>query len=100
MESNCTFLVTVPDKLQLPTVQEITADLEKSQDGSRKIDALKKAIMLTLAGEEMPRVMMTVIRFCITSEDHMLQKLLMFYYEAVRKYDANGKLLPEMILVW
>ena len=51
-------------------------------------------------GEEMPRVLMTVIRFCITVEDHALQKLLMFYYEAVRKYDAQGKLLPEMILVW
>ena len=24
----------------------------------------------------------------------------MLYYEVVRKYDASGKLLPEMILVW
>lgn len=99
MENNCTFLVTMPDKLQMPTLQEITTELE-SQDAQRKVGALKKAIMLTLAGEEMPRILMTVIRFCITSEDHTLQKLLMFYYESVRKYDAQGKLLPEMILVW
>ena len=43
---------------------------------------------------------MTVIRFCITVENHTLQKLLMMFYECVRKYDASGKLLPEMILVW
>ncbi len=78
---------------------EITAELE-STDVSKKISALKKTIMLVLAGEEMPRVMMTVIRFCITVESHALQKLLMLYYECVRKYDAAGKLLPEMILVW
>lgn len=99
MESHCTFLVTVPDKLALPSVQELTTELESS-DPTRKVAALKKTIMLVLAGEEMPRVLMTVIRFCITSEDHALQKLLMFYYEAVRKYDGQGKLLPEMILVW
>jgi len=99
MENNCTFLVSAPEKVPLPTVAEITAELE-STDVQRKISALKKTIMLVLSGEEMPRVLMTVIRFCITVEDHALQKLLMFYYEAVRKYDLQGKLLPEMILVW
>jgi coatomer subunit beta len=78
---------------------EITADLE-SQEVGKKVSALKKTIMLVLTGEEMPRLMMTVIRYCITVEDHTLQKLLMLYYECVRKYDSAGKLLPEMILVW
>jgi coatomer subunit beta len=76
MESNCTLLVALPDKLQLPTVAEISSELELA-DPTRKIAALKKAIMLVLAGEETPRVLMTVIRFCITVEDHTLQKLLM-----------------------
>jgi coatomer subunit beta len=98
-EGNCTLLVSLPDKLSLPSVAEITAELE-SPDPAKKVSALKKTIMLVLAGEEMPRVMMTVIRYCITVESHALQKLLMMYYECVRKYDAAGKLLPEMILVW
>jgi coatomer subunit beta len=98
-ENNCTLLVSLPDKVALPSVAEITAELESS-DAVRKCAALKKTIQLVLSGEEMPRVMMTVIRYCITVEDHMLQKLLMLYYEVVRKYDSAGKLLPEMILVW
>ena len=38
--------------------------------------------------------------FCLTQENHQLKKLLMLYWESVEKYDASGKLLPEMILVW
>lgn len=99
MENNCTLLVALPDKQALPTVADITAELE-SPEPWKKIAALKNTIMLVLAGEEMPRVLMTVIRYCITVEDHTLQKLLMLYWECVRKYDSAGKLLPEMILVW
>ena len=91
--------MALPDRVSLPTVAELTAELE-STDPARKVAALKKTIMLVLAGEEMPRVLMTVIRFCITVDNHALQKLLMMFYECVRKYDAAGKLLPEMILVW
>ncbi len=98
-EQHCTLLVSLPDKVALPSIPELTAELE-STDVNKKIAALKKTIMLVLAGEDMPRVMMTVIRYCITVESHTLQKLLMLYYECVRKYDAAGKLLPEMILVW
>lgn len=38
-------------------------------------------------------------RFCITQDDHELKKTLMLYWEIVPKYGADGKLLPEMILV-
>lgn len=37
--------------------------------------------------------------FCITQEDHQLKKTMMLYWEIVPKYGADGKLLPEMILV-
>ena len=83
---------------------------------------LKNAIIGLLAGEPMPRVLMTVIRllyfplllslifflfffhsfilrFCINSDDHTIKKLLMLYWELVPKYSPDGKLLPEMILV-
>lgn len=99
MENNCTLLVALPDQQALPTSSEVIADLENGKTPT-KVNALKRAIQLVLSGEEMPRVLMAVIRFCITSEDHILQKLIMLYYECVKKYDASGKLLPEMILVW
>lgn len=99
MVDRCTFLISVPDKVALPSQAELQAELE-STDVSRKVAALKKAILLLQSGEDMPRNLMTVIRYCITVEDHTLQKLLMLYWEVARKYDAGGKLLPEMILVW
>ncbi len=95
---NCTLLVGPPEKLSLPSPQDLAVELE-SPDVQRKIAGLKKVIMLVLSGEEMGKVVFTVIRYCITVEDHALQKLLMLFYEVVRKYDGQGKLLPEMILV-
>lgn len=50
-ETHCTLLVALPDRVSLPSVAEITAELE-STDPTRKIAALKKTIMLVLAGEE------------------------------------------------
>jgi hypothetical protein len=50
--------------------------------------------------EDMSKLLMTVIRFCITVEDHELKKLLVYFWECVKKYDASGHLKPEMILVW
>ena len=52
-----------------------------------------------LNGESFPRVMMTIIRFCVNTESHELKKLLTLYWEITPKYDESRKLLPEMILV-
>lgn len=46
-----------------------------------KIKALKQSILLILSGESLPRVLMSVIRFCSNADDHMLKKLLMLYWE-------------------
>jgi coatomer subunit beta len=46
-----------------------------------KVKALKQTIMLLLSGESLPRVLMSVIRFCSNTEDHVLKKLLMLYWE-------------------
>lgn len=46
-----------------------------------KIRALKQTILLLLSGESLPRVLMSVIRFCSNTDDHMLKKLLMLYWE-------------------
>jgi hypothetical protein len=46
-----------------------------------KIRALKQTILLILSGESLPRVLMSVIRFCSNADDHLLKKLLMLYWE-------------------
>jgi len=95
--TNCTFLVSF-DKAAQPSQAEVQADLE-SADVARKVAGVKKCIQLILAGEDMTKLLMFVIRFCITVEDHEVKKLLMYFWEVVKKYDASGKLKPEMILV-
>lgn len=42
---------------------------------------------------------MAVIKGCLKEDSKELKKLVMMYWEVVKKYDAEGKLLPEMILV-
>eukprot|EP01038_Epipyxis_sp_PR26KG_P015500 gene15500-20917_t len=97
IDKNCTFLIA-NDKAGSVQQEDICKDLE-SADIANKIKGIKNAIMSLLSGENMPRVLMTVIRFCITQEDHQIKKLLMLYWEIVPKYSADNKLLPEMILV-
>jgi len=96
IDKNCTFLVAT-DRQQV-TQDDICKDLE-SGDNDVKIKGLKNAISALLAGDNMPRLLMTVIRFCINCEDKTVKKLLMLYWEIVPKYAPDGKLQPEMILV-
>lgn len=42
---------------------------------------MKNVILAMLGGESMPRVMMTVIRFCVNTDSHELKKLLTLYWE-------------------
>lgn len=98
-DKNCTVLLFNPtDKTSPPSQDEILKGLE-SLKVDVKIQAVKNAILALLNGESLPKVLMSIIRFCSTNEDHQLKKLLMIYWEVVQKYDASGKLLPEMILV-
>ena len=43
--------------------------------------------------------LMTIIRFVLPSQDHMIKKLLLIFWEIVPKTSGDGKLLQEMILV-
>lgn len=60
---------------------------------------MKKLISLHLNGEAQPQLLMTVIRFAMPERNHTLKKLCLLYLEVVDKTGADGKLLPEMILV-
>ncbi len=99
MESQCTLLISM-EKGVPPTPGEIQKELEK-QDPESKIKALKTLILLILNGEKMSSgVLMSVIKYCINTENHELKKLLYLYWEVVEKHDEqSGKLLPQMILV-
>ena len=39
------------------------------------------------------------VRYVLPSDDKIVQKLLLLYMEIIEKTDAQGKLLPEMILI-
>lgn len=64
-----------------------------------KTEALKRVIAMILNGEKMQSLLMTVIRFVMPLQDHVIKKLLLIFWEVVPKYAANGKMLHEMILV-
>ena len=97
MESNCTLLIQ-GEKGGNPTAGELQKLLE-SPKVKDKLSALKTTILMLLNGESLPNLLMTVIRYCITNEDHHIKKMLSLYWEVCTKYDSSGKLLPEMILV-
>lgn len=77
---------------------EINKALTEGNDAA-KADALRKVIAMMLEGEQMSNVFITVVRYVLPSEDHTVQKLLLFYLELVDRTDSNGNLLPEMILI-
>ncbi|KAG2433993.1 hypothetical protein HYH02_012454 [Chlamydomonas schloesseri] len=95
VERSCTMLV-YNDKQA--SASEIKEALE-GNDPLAKQAAMKKAVSLLLAGEQLPALFITIVRYVLPSEDHMVQKLLLLYLEAIEKTDASGKLLPEMILI-
>ncbi|CAC5391449.1 COPB1 [Mytilus coruscus] len=73
-------------------------DLEKG-DNKTKIEALKKTIQMILNGEKMPSLLMTIIRFVMPVRDHTIKKMLLIFWEIVPKYNPDGKMLHEFILV-
>jgi len=96
-ERFCTVLMQY-DKTTPPNEDEIREELE-SKEVTRKVSGMKTLISLLLNGEVMPKLLMTVIRFCMPCDDHKIKKLLLIYWEVVEKTGPDGKLLPEMILV-
>ena len=98
MESNCTVLVSYT-KSAGATADELKALMEKNDDKD-KIEAIKSLVLMLISGEKLAsNTMMHVIRYCINTRNKPLKKLLYIYWEIVKKYDDNGKLKTEMILV-
>lgn len=57
---------------------EIRIALE-SNDEDAKVEAMQKAITAILAGEQFPALFITIVRYVLPSENHMVQKLLLLY---------------------
>ena len=109
MNQPCTVLISSDGKLSAVDLATLRADLE-SKDIQKKRNAVKSAIIQMSNGKDMSDLLMTVIRFCVTVDDHELTKLLHMYcnyylhsfysyWECAQKCDENGELKPEMILV-
>ena len=62
---------------------EIKEALE-GNDGPAKVEALQKAIMMLLNGEQLPALFITIVRYVLPSEDHTVQKLLLLYLVSLR----------------
>jgi len=97
MERNATLLIHM-DKGLPPTAQEIQQDLESGK-GEKQARGLKMLISLLLNGEALPDLLMSVIRYCVNSQDKEVLKLCMLYFECCNKFQDDGTLRPEMILV-
>jgi len=96
-EKHCTVLIFY-EKGVPPTSEEIAKKLESKKD-SVKAEALEELILLMINGESYPKLLMTIIRFVCTTNDHRVKKLLTIYWEIVDKCKEDGDLKEEMILV-
>lgn len=98
VEQPCYTLINSISDSEPYNEMQLKMDLEKGEV-KVKIEALKKTINMILAGERLPGVLMTIIRFVLPLQDHTVKKLLLIFWEIVPKTYADGKLLQEMILV-
>ena len=79
--------------------QEIQKELESSNPAN-KVAAMKRVLKMLVNGVQMPNLVMTVIRYCMMTDNHELKKLLHLYWESVGKTQEDGVTLkPEMVLV-
>ena len=64
----------------------------ESSDEEAKVAAMQKAITAILAGEQFPALFITIVRYVLPSENHMVQKLLLLYLvsQAVAEEQEEG----------
>lgn len=97
VEQPCYTLISGTEDEELMSEQEMRTAFEKG-NLDQKANALKACVKGMLRGEKYPMLLMHIIRFILPMKDHIIKKLLLLYFEIVPK-TAEGKLLPQMILV-
>ena len=80
------------------STQELRSNLQ-SQNDEVKLETLRAIIVSTLNGEPHASLLMPIIQYVLPSKDKNIKKMLQFYWEVCPKFDAEGKLKQEMILV-
>ena len=75
VEKSCTMLVYCDKQLSSNEIKEAL----EGNDTEAKIQAMKKAVTMLLAGEQLPQLFITIVRYVLPSEDHTVQKLLLLY---------------------
>ncbi|KZT56128.1 putative coatomer complex beta chain [Calocera cornea HHB12733] len=90
--------VVFDDAQEVPTTAELRQALEKGTDDV-KLETLRRIIIATQNGQPQPALLMPIIQYVLPSKNKAVKKLLHFYWEVCPKYDDNGKLKQEMILV-
>jgi coatomer subunit beta len=97
VDKTCSILVQF-EKGEPANVSQLRTQLETGTE-QEKLDGMKRLIGLIQAGENMSQLLMTVVRFIMPMRNKLIKKLLLIYLEVIDKTSADGKLLPEMILV-
>ncbi|PWN92308.1 putative SEC26-coatomer complex beta chain of secretory pathway vesicles [Acaromyces ingoldii] len=77
---------------------ELRQILQRADDET-KLETLRRIIIATLNGSSQPSLLMPIIQYVLPSKNKQLKKMLHFYWEVCPKYDDQGKLKQEMILV-
>ena len=75
VEKSCSLLV-LGDR---PTSHAEIKDALEGSDPEAKVQAMKRAVMAIIGGEIMPQLFITIVRYVLPSEDHNVQKLLLYY---------------------
>ncbi len=102
----CTLIIN-GDKKVAPTPTDIQKKIEaassvymQKKDPKKLVEALEELLLYMVNGNSYPKLLMTIIRFVITCDDHRVKKLLGLYWELCDKVKENGDLKEEMVLVW
>lgn len=84
-------------------VDTLKKELE-GNDVELKVEAMEDLLLMLVGeGEDAAKansLLMHVIRFVMPTKEKKLKKLALLYLENVKKYDSDGSLKHEMILVW
>ncbi|GET88195.1 coatomer beta subunit, putative [Leishmania tarentolae] len=97
-EESSTLLVGVGKAASAMSSKEIKKALE-SGDITARANALMTIIRLHVNGEPQNYLIMSVIRYITPIDDHLIKKLVLYFWEVVDKRDADGKLLSVIILI-
>jgi coatomer subunit beta len=98
MDDPCT-LIIYSDKGHPPNGADLKTQLQNGTLDQRVV-AMKQTIQLTVGGDSPAGIAMTIFQFIMPQKEHVLKKLVLLFLEVCEKTSKDGKLLPEMILVW